>query len=43
VFSTPEGDQTWRRKYGGPLVNAAQWAVAIALDLIRRHLTDGES
>ncbi len=35
---TPQGLQDWSRKYGGALVNASGWAVAIALDLVRRHL-----
>jgi competence/damage-inducible protein CinA-like protein len=35
---TPTGTESWSRKYGGPVVNASAWAVAIALDLVRRHL-----
>jgi len=35
---TPQGPQDWSRKFGGALVNASGWAVAIALDLVRRHL-----
>jgi competence/damage-inducible protein CinA-like protein len=35
---SPEGPQDWSRKYGGALMNAPSWSVAIALDLVRRHL-----
>jgi competence/damage-inducible protein CinA-like protein len=38
LLRTPEGQQDWTRKYGGALVNAPLWAVAIALDLVRREL-----
>jgi len=34
----PEIREDWTRKYGGALLNAAAWAVAIALDLARRRL-----
>ena len=36
-LQTPQSQQDWSRKYGGALVNAPAWAVAIALDLVRRH------
>jgi hypothetical protein len=39
----PESERAWQRKYGGPLVNAGLWAVAISLDLVRRHLIGGET
>jgi molybdopterin-biosynthesis enzyme MoeA-like protein len=42
LFS-PDSEQAWQRKYGGPLVNAGLWAVAISLDLVRRHLAGGET
>jgi competence/damage-inducible protein CinA-like protein len=38
LLRTPQGEKDWTRKYGGPLVNAPLWAVAIALDLVRREL-----
>jgi len=38
LLRTPQGQQDWTRKYGGALVNAPAWAVAAALDLVRRQL-----
>jgi len=38
LLRTPQGPQDWTRKYGGALVNAPAWAVAVALDLVRRQL-----
>lgn len=35
---TPEGEHTAERAYGGTLANAADLAVALALDLLRRRL-----
>jgi competence/damage-inducible protein CinA-like protein len=37
-WRSPQDLQDWPRSYGGALVNAPAWAVAIALDLVRRHL-----
>jgi hypothetical protein len=38
----PEGSQEWHRSYGGAPENAPEWAVSLALDLLRRHLLMSE-
>jgi hypothetical protein len=38
-LQTPDGSDKWSRTYGGPATNAAAWAVAIALDLVRRKMS----
>jgi competence/damage-inducible protein CinA-like protein len=37
-LATPEECQDAERNYGGPPVNAAQWAINMALDFLRRRL-----
>jgi nicotinamide-nucleotide amidase len=39
VLRTPEGEEIVERSYGGSPLNAAQWAVSMALDLVRRRLS----
>lgn len=39
TFRAPQVREDWPRKYGGPLMNAPAWAVSIALDLVRRRLS----
>ena len=42
-FRAPQSARDWSRKYGGALLNAPAWAVATALDLVRRELSgEGE-
>jgi hypothetical protein len=40
-FRAPQVQESWAKKYGGPLVNAPDWAVSIGLDLVRRRLSAG--
>lgn len=37
-LATPDQSQDVERSYGGPPDNAAQWAVSMALDILRRRL-----
>ncbi len=37
-LATPDQTQDAERSYGGPPVNAAQWAINMALDFLRRRL-----
>jgi hypothetical protein len=37
-LATPDQCQEAERSYGGPPVNAAQWAINMALDFLRRRL-----
>jgi len=43
VLHTPAGVQLRERSYGGPIVNAASWAVSISLEALRRQLSAVES
>jgi len=43
VLRTPAGVQLRERSYGGPIVNAASWAVSISLEALRRQLSAVES
>jgi competence/damage-inducible protein CinA-like protein len=38
VIISPEAEQTLQRSYGGPPLNAPEWAVNTAIDLMRRQL-----
>lgn len=38
ILRTPGGVKKKHRSYGGPIVNAAPWAVSIALEALRRRL-----
>jgi competence/damage-inducible protein CinA-like protein len=38
AMRSPEGEQSWERRYGGALPNASLWAVSLALDHLRRQL-----
>jgi hypothetical protein len=40
VLRTPAGVQRKERSYGGPMLNAASWAVSIALEALRRMLAE---
>ena len=37
LFQSPEADWRKERSFGGPLPNAAAWAVSIALDSVRQQ------
>ena len=39
LFQSPETDWRKERSFGGPLPNAAAWAVSIALDSVRRQFS----
>jgi len=38
LINSPVGNETLARTYGGPPVYAAQWAISMALNRLRRHL-----
>jgi len=40
VLRTPAGVERKERSYGGPMVNAAPWAVSLSLDALRRKLAE---
>jgi phage baseplate assembly protein W len=39
ILHSPLGEEVMDRSYGGVPLNAAPWAVSMALDLVRRRLS----